>query len=146
MTEKTNTRIMRLFVASIAILLFACSGNDSEQANVIFEEETEDTSFYYQDTTNYLHNFPEDTSGLSLEEQFYQKYISMYFDDDNYLVVTLRKGGVHFFDPHDSTEVAEVMKFKKFIEFRDTIPANEINNISLFSLEQKIDSLLAIME
>jgi hypothetical protein len=68
----------------------------------------------------------------------------MYFDDENYLVITLRNGGVHFFDPHDSEEVADVLKYKKFIEFRDTLIGDNVNGVTIFMLEQKIDSLLQL--
>ena len=137
---------MQRFWISIFILLFACSGENTEQAEFVFEEEQEDTSFYNPDTTNYLQQAKPDTAGLSLEDQFYNKYISMYFDDENYLVITLREGGVHFFDPHDQAEVNDVLKFKQFIEFRTPLPVDEVNGVSMHSLEQKIDSLLMLAE
>jgi hypothetical protein len=138
-------QFMRWLLISIPIFFTACSGNKPEQAVVLFEPEVEDSSFFNPDTTNYLNTVVNnDTAKLSLEEAFYTKYVSMYFDDENYLVITLRNGGVHFFDPHDSEEVADVLKYKKFIEFRDTLIGDNVNGVTIFMLEQKIDSLLQL--
>ncbi len=135
-------RIAVLFIFS----LFACSGN-TEQAEEYFDEDSLIYEEYFSDTVNYVQRLSDTTQSTDdLETLFNRKYISMYFDEENDLVITLRSGGVHFFDPHDSAEVADVLRFKQFIEFRDTIIASHLQPVSPFILQQKIDSLLNRIE
>ncbi len=132
----------RLIAALFIFSFFACSEN-TEQAEEYFDDDSLIDEEYFSDTVNYVQILSDTVQNIDdLAELFNRKYVSMYFDEENYLVITLRSGGVHFFDPHDSLEVADVLRFKQFIEFRDTIIANHLQPVSPFILQQKIDSLL----